>query len=115
MCYGANATSGVCSFGLTGYRLPLIVISPYAKKNYVSHVVRDSTAWLSLVEERFGVPPLTARDGYWLTEKDPTTGLPGTMDEFFDFNNPPWMTPPTPPAQNAGGACNYDVPNPWAK
>ncbi len=113
ICYGANATSGVCSFGLTGYRLPVVVISPYAKKNYVSHVVRDYTAWLSLVEERFGVKPLTARDGYWLTEKDPTTGQPGTMDEFFDFNNPPWMTPPTPPAQNRNGACNYDVPNPW--
>jgi phospholipase C len=115
MCYGANATSGVCSFGLTGYRVPVIVISPYAKKNYVSHVVRDYTAWLSLVEERFGVKPLTARDGYWLTEKDPTTGLPGTMDEFFDFNNPPWMTPPSPPRQNMSGACNYDVPNPWGQ
>lgn len=112
-CYGADATSGPCSFGQTGYRIPLIVISPFAKKNYVSHTVRDSTAWLSLVEERFGLTPLTARDSYWLTETDATTGLPGKMDEFFDFNNPPWMTPPSPPTQNQGGACNFDVPNPW--
>lgn len=112
-CYGANATSGPCSFGLTGYRVPVIVVSPYAKKNYVSHTVRDYTAWLSLVEERFGVKPLTARDGYWLTEKDPTTTQPGSMDEFFDFNNPPWVTPPSPPAQSTGGSCNYNVPNPW--
>jgi len=112
-CYGAHATSGPCSFGLTGYRIPLIVFSPFAKKNYVSHTVRDFTAWLSLVEERFGITPLTARDGYWLTETDATTGLSGKMDEFFDFNNPPWLTPPTPPKQNEGGACNFDVPDPW--
>lgn len=114
MCLGSAPTSGVCSFGLTGYRLPVIVVSPYAKKNYVSHTVRDYTAWLALVEERFGLKPLTARDAYWLTEKDATTGLPGTMDEFFDFNNPPWMTPPTPPVQNTNGACDYNVPDPWA-
>lgn len=112
-CNGVDATSGICSFGMTSYRVPLIIVSPYAKKNYVSHTVRDTTAWLSLVEERFGITPLTARDGYWLTETDSTTGLPGKMDEFFDFSNPPWMTPPTPPTQNQGASCNFNEPNPW--
>ena len=114
-CAGAGPqTSGVCSFATTGYRIPLIVISPFAKKNYVSHTVRDTTAWLSLVEERFNVKPLTARDGYWSTETDATTGLPGTMDEFFDFSNPPWMTPPSPPTQNQSAPCSLDAPDPWA-
>jgi phospholipase C len=27
------------------------------------------------------------------------------MTEFFDFSNPVWMTPPSPPAQNTSGAC----------
>jgi hypothetical protein len=27
------------------------------------------------------------------------------MTEFFDFKNPPWLTPPTPPTQNINGAC----------
>ena len=27
------------------------------------------------------------------------------MTEFFDFNNPPWMTPPTPPQQNISNPC----------
>jgi phospholipase C len=27
------------------------------------------------------------------------------MNEFFSFNFPPWMTPPTPPAQSTSGAC----------
>jgi hypothetical protein len=31
------------------------------------------------------------------------------MTEFFDFQNVPWATPPTPPAQNTGGTCNATV------
>jgi phospholipase C len=112
MCDGANQSTGVCSFAMTGYRIPLIVVSPYAKKNFVSHVVRDTTAWLNFVEERFGVPALNSRDGYWSTAAA-GTNPPATMDEFFDYSNPPWMTPPTPPGQNTGGACNDDAPNPF--
>ncbi|MGA8149631.1 MAG: alkaline phosphatase family protein [Terriglobales bacterium] len=92
ICFGI--TSGNCNFTYTGYRVPLIVISPYAKKNYVSHTVADTTAILKLIETRFNLPPLTARDN---AQSD--------MSEFFDFNNPPWMTPPAPPAQNTSGAC----------
>jgi len=92
ICFGI--TTGNCNFTYTGYRIPLIVISPYAKKNYVSHTVADTTAILKLIETRFNLPALTARDA---AQPD--------MSEFFDFENPPWMTPPTPPAQNTGGAC----------
>ncbi len=106
-CLGADQTSGVCSFGMTGYRVPLIVISPFAKENYVSHTVRDTTAWLNFVEERFNIPALTARDAYWST----TTPI-ATMDEFFDFANPAWLTPPTPPAQSTGGTCSTAAPTP---
>jgi phospholipase C len=106
-CLGADQTTGVCSFGMTGYRVPLIVVSPFAKKNYVSHTVRDTTAWLNFVEERFNVPALTARDAYWST----TTPL-ATMDEFFDFANPQWITPPTPPTQSTGGTCSTAAPTP---
>lgn len=106
-CDGADQSTGICSFAITGYRIPVIVISPFAKKNYVSHTVRDSTAWLNLIEERFGVTALTARDAYWST-----TTPPATMDEFFDFVNVPWLTPPTPPAQNTGGICSLAAPTP---
>ena len=44
----------------TGYRIPFTVISPYAKKNYVSHTVMDETAILKFIEERFNLPPLTS-------------------------------------------------------
>jgi len=45
ICYGTPGV-GDCNFTYTGYRVPLIVISPYAKKNYVSHTVADTTAIL---------------------------------------------------------------------
>jgi phospholipase C len=86
-----------CNFQWTGYRVPLIVISPFAKKNYVSHTVADTTAFLKFTETRFGLPNLTKRDAAQID-----------MSEFFDFGNPPWMTPPTPPTQNTRGACYLD-------
>ena len=89
-----SRTGPTCDFVYTGYRVPLIVVSPYAKKNYVSHTVADNTAILKLIETRFGLSALNNRDA---AQPD--------MIEFFDFNNPPWLTPPTPPAQNTSGAC----------
>jgi phospholipase C len=92
VCTGV--TGPTCNFVYTGYRVPLIVVSPYTKKNYVSHSVADLTAILKLIETRFNVPPLTKRDAAQID-----------MTEFFDFTNPVWMTPPTPPAQATNGAC----------
>jgi phospholipase C len=112
-CDGADQTSGICSFGMTGSRVPLIVISPFAKKNYVSHVVRDTTAWLNLIEERFNIPALTQRDAYWSTTQSGSNGqTTAQMDEFFDFVNEPWATPPTPPGQITNGICSTAAPTP---
>jgi phospholipase C len=92
VCVGV--TGPTCNFAYTGYRIPLTVISPYAKKNYVSHTVMDATAILKLIETRFNLPALTKRDA---AQPD--------MTEFFDFNNPPWMSPPVPPQQNLKNPC----------
>jgi phospholipase C len=89
-----KGTGPTCDFVYTGYRVPLIVVSPYTKKNYVSHNVADTTAILKLIETTFNVPALTKRDAAQID-----------MSEFFDFSNPPWITPPNPPAQNTSGAC----------
>jgi phospholipase C len=114
MCAGANQTTGVCSFGMTGYRIPVVVVSPFSKQNYVSHVVRDTTVWLNLIEERFGVTALNNRDAYWSTAQSGSNGQPNAqMDEFFDFTNPPWITPPTMPTQSQSGTCSLAAPNPW--
>jgi phospholipase C len=87
-------TGPTCDFVYTGYRVPLIVVSPYTKKNYVSHNVADLTAILKLIETRFNVAALTKRDAAQID-----------MTEFFDFSNPVWMTPPKPPVQATNGAC----------
>jgi phospholipase C len=89
-----TTTGPTCDFVYTGYRLPLIVVSPYTRKNYVSHTVADTTAILKLIETRFNVPALTQRDGAQMD-----------MTEFFNFSDPVWMTPPTPPAQATNGLC----------
>ncbi|MGH9503226.1 MAG: alkaline phosphatase family protein [Terriglobales bacterium] len=91
-------TGPTCDFVYTGYRIPLIVISPFSKKGYVSHTVADSTAWLKLVETRFNLKNLTKRDAVQMD-----------MSEFFDFTNVPWKTPPAQiPDQPTNGPCYQD-------
>src|ERR1700680_967548 len=48
-------------YGL-GIRVPGLVISPYARQNYVDHKTYSFESWLKTVEERFSVTPMTARD-----------------------------------------------------
>jgi phospholipase C len=93
-----SSTGPTCNFDYTGYRVPLIVISPFTKKNYVSHTVADYTAVLKLIETRYSLPSLTARDA---AQPD--------MTEFFDFVNVPWATPPTPPAQPTNAPCYLNM------
>lgn len=45
-----------------GFRVPLLVISPYAKKNHVSHVEYETTSVLRFAEDLFGLPQLAAAD-----------------------------------------------------
>lgn len=45
-----------------GFRVPLLVISPYAKKNYVSHVQYESAGILTFAEDVFGLGRLAAAD-----------------------------------------------------
>jgi len=50
------------TFGRYGIRVPAGVVSPYAKKNYVSSKVADHTSVLRLVETKWNLPALTYRD-----------------------------------------------------
>lgn len=45
-----------------GIRVPGLVISPYARRGYIDKNVYSFESWLKIVEERFGVSTLTARD-----------------------------------------------------
>jgi phospholipase C len=92
----SKVTGPNCDFVFTGYRIPLLVVSPFTKKNYVSHRTADFTAILKLIETRFGLSSLTKRDAAQMD-----------MTEFFDFSNPPWMTPPSVPDQDRNGLCDF--------
>jgi phospholipase C len=73
-------------FGRYGFRVPVVVVSPYSRRHFVSHVVHDHTSILKTIETRFGLPPLTRRDR-----------LASPMWEFFNFRDPQFMTPPKLP------------------
>jgi phospholipase C len=45
-----------------GFRVPAAIVSPYARRNYVSHAVHDHTSILKLVETKWNLPALTFRD-----------------------------------------------------
>jgi phospholipase C len=45
-----------------GFRVPSMVISPYSKTDYVSHLVYDHTSVLAFLERKFNLPALTKRD-----------------------------------------------------
>ena len=45
-----------------GIRLPLLVISPYAKKGHVSHVHYETSSILRFIEDRFALPRLSVSD-----------------------------------------------------
>ena len=68
-----------------GPRVPLLIISPFAKSGYISHVIYEHSSILKFVETEYHLPSLTARDA---TASD--------MLDSFDFNRlplPPLVLP----------------------
>ncbi|HEY6292802.1 MAG TPA: choice-of-anchor D domain-containing protein [Terriglobia bacterium] len=86
-------------YGL-GPRVPLIMISPYAKAGYISNTQYEFASFLKMVEDRYGLPSLTERDA---NANDMTT-------DAFDFNQNPigpvTLTPRTCPP-NSTNAVNF--------
>ena len=64
-----------------GPRVPLLIISPYARKGFVSHTQYEFSSFLKFAEIRFHLPPLTDRDS-----------KAGDMLDSFDFNQEPLPT-----------------------
>ncbi len=60
-----------------GFRVPFVVVSPYAQHHFVSHVVHDHTSILKFIETKFNLPALTQRDANADNLKD-----------MFDFAHP---------------------------
>jgi len=85
-------------FNQAGFRVPLTVVSPWTIPHFVSHTPRDHTSILKLIETRFSLPPLTARDD-----------SADNMMEFFNFQSPAWLIPPSLPAQPTNGVCDLSL------
>jgi phospholipase C len=68
-----------------GFRVPLIVISPYAKNHYVSHRQHEFGSILKFVEKTFGLPSLHTTD---VRADD--------LSDCFDFSKPPTKFQPIP-------------------
>jgi phospholipase C len=86
---GIGPIGGKGAFDEYGVRVPLLVVSPWSRAGYVSHVVHDHTSILKTIEVRFGLPALTHRDA-----------LAAPLTEFFDFSHPTYATPRKLPAAN---------------
>jgi phospholipase C len=70
-------------FDRHGFRVPLIVVSPYTKRGYVSHELSDHTSILRFLEARFELGALTRRDAN-----------ANALLDYFDFATPPFAVPP---------------------
>lgn len=75
----------IAQFDRLGFRVPFVVISPYAKKHYVSHEVYDHTSVLKFIESRYNLPALSRRDAN-----------ANDLSDFFDFEQTD-LTPPRMP------------------
>ncbi len=83
-----------------GFRVPAVVVSPWARRNYVSHLVHDHTSILRLVETKWNLSALTHRDAN-------ATNLLDCLD--LTAREPPFASPPSlaPARAPTGGPGCY--------
>ncbi|MGB8877674.1 MAG: alkaline phosphatase family protein [Solirubrobacteraceae bacterium] len=78
------------AFDRYGFRVPLIVVSPWARPGYVSRVIQDHTSITAFIERKWNLPAMTFRDA----NADP-------MTDYFDFRRatsrrrPSWRQRPS--------------------
>ncbi len=58
----ARADAGPATYERLGFRVPAVIVSPYARPGYVTDQVYDHTSVLKLIERKWNLPPLTRRD-----------------------------------------------------
>jgi phospholipase C len=87
-----TADEGAHVYDRLGFRTPAVIVSPYARPDFVDSTVYDHTSVLRLIEEKWNLPPLTRRDA---AATAPLAAL--DLD-----GEPAFLTPPVLPA-SAGG------------
>jgi phospholipase C len=87
-----NANAGPATYDRYGFRVPAVIVSPYARPDFVLHDELDHTSVLKLIEEKWNLPPLTRRDAAAVS---PLGAL--------DLAAPPaFLTPPDLPPPKGG-------------
>jgi phospholipase C len=71
-----------------GFRVPLLVISPYAKQNYVSHVQYETASVLRFIEERWNLTPMQAADARATSPLGDTLNIGAGPRPFLRFLAP---------------------------
>jgi len=71
-----------------GFRVPTIVVSPWARHGFIDHTVSDHTSTLAFIEKLFGLPPVAHRDA-----------VANNMMEAFDFSQHVVKRPVVPVGQ----------------
>jgi phospholipase C len=71
------------SYNRYGFRVPLFVVSPWARPAYASSVVQDHTSMTAFIERQWNLPAMTFRDA----NANP-------MLDYFDFRRPAFANPP---------------------
>jgi phospholipase C len=74
-----NCSDWGCGY-VYGFRVPLIVVSPYAKTQYISHVNHDFGSLLKFIEGNFGLAPLGYAD---------SDAVADDLSDCFDFTQTP--------------------------
>jgi len=74
-----------------------VIVSPYARRHYVSHVVHDHTSVLKLIETKWNLPAITFRDA----------NADDLLDSLDLHGAPAFLEPPTlpPSALSTGASC----------
>jgi phospholipase C len=95
--YDSGYVQPISFFG-DGPRVPMIVVSPYARQNYIDHTYNDHVSVLKFIEANWGLSPLTsvsldnlpnpATDGY-VPGNRPAIG---NLMSMFDFSAPHYGT-----------------------
>ncbi|HTW46998.1 MAG TPA: alkaline phosphatase family protein [Acidobacteriaceae bacterium] len=79
---GAAHAQGRCGYGP---RIPLMVISPWAKTNYVDHTVTDQTSIIRFIEDNFLGGQRIGNGSF--------DAIAGSVDNMFDFTRRPNTQP----------------------
>ena len=95
--YDSGYIQPVSFFG-DGPRVPMIVVSPYARQGFVDHTYNDHASVLKFIEANWGLKPLTSFSEDNLANATPEAYVPkirpaiGNLMTMFDFSHPHFGT-----------------------